>query len=118
MSHKTFSALALTIALPLATLTIAALPGAARADETVMAHLASFRSQPAAERAWHILADQYSGVLYTKAQLRVVQLGAKGQWWRVYADGDQTIVRLLCDSLKQRKQYCVLHGRDSLQPTR
>ncbi len=93
-------------------------PAIAQADEQVMAHLASFRSQAAAERSWHVLADQYSSILYTRAELRIVQLGAKGQWWRVYADGDQTIVRMLCDSMKRRKRYCVLHGRESLQPVR
>ena len=95
-----------------------ALPVPTQAEEQVMAHLASFRSQAAAERSWHVLADQYSSVLYTEARLQVVQLGAKGQWWRIYADGNQTIVRMLCDSMKRRKQYCVLHDRDSLQPVR
>lgn len=89
------------------------LPAAAQAEE-VMAHLASFRSQAAAEKSWRWLAEQYSSVLYTKAELRIVQLGAKGEWWRVYADGDQDIVRMLCDSMKRRKQYCVLHERSTL----
>lgn len=107
-----------TILAALAAALLFALPITAQAEEQVMAHLASFRSQAAAERSWHVLADQYSSVLYTRAELRIVQLGVKGQWWRVYADGDQTIVRLLCDSMKRRKQYCVLHDRESLEPVR
>ena len=103
---------------PISAALLLALPVPTQAEEQVMAHLASFRSQAAAERSWHVLADQYSSVLYTEARLQVVQLGAKGQWWRIYADGNQTIVRMLCDSMKRRKQYCVLHDRDSLQPVR
>lgn len=92
-------------------------PAAAEAGE-VMAHLASYRSQAAAEQGWRVLTDRYSSVLYTKADVRIVQLGAKGQWWRLYADGDQNIVRMLCDSMKQRKLYCQLHDRESLTPAR
>lgn len=84
----------------------------------VLAHLASYRSKAAAERGWHVLTDQYSSILYTRAELRIVQLGAKGEWWRIYADGDQKILHMLCDSMKQRKLYCVLHDKATLAPLR
>lgn len=102
---------ALVAALPLI------LPAAAQAAE-VVAHLASYRSQAAAENGWRVLADKYSSVLYTKADVRIVQLGPKGQWWRLYAVGDQHIVRMLCDSMRQRKLYCQLHDGESLTPVR
>lgn len=113
MSRRRRTALAAVLLL----LPLLPLPAAAQATD-VMAHLASYRSRAAAERGWHILTDQYSSILYTRAELRIVQLGAKGEWWRVYADGDQTIVRMLCDSMKQRKLYCTLHDKASLQMAR
>jgi hypothetical protein len=73
------------------------------------AHLASYRSKATAERGWRILADAYSSVLYFHPVIREVDLPGKGHFFRLYADGDQQLLVSLCDSMRQRALYCVLH---------
>ncbi len=106
-----------------APLLLAAAPAAqaqeARAAVTgpkTMAHLASYRGLEAAERGWRVMTELYSSVLYFQPELRIVDLDGKGQWFRLYAEGDQALMRLLCDSLTARKLYCVLHDRETLKP--
>lgn len=96
-------------------------PAVAAAQEAaapIMAHLASYRSHAAAEKGWHVLADQYSSVLYFRPQFRIVDVDGKGRFFRLYAEGDAALMRLLCGSLTQRKLYCALHDAASLKPVR
>ncbi len=96
-------------------------PAAAAAQDApspIMAHLASYKSRVNAEKGWRVLADQYSSVLYFQPQLRIVDIDGKGQFFRLYAEGDEELMRLLCDSLAQLKRYCVLHEAATLKPRR
>lgn len=100
-------------------LVAAAVPAAAeQAPAAIMAHLASYKSRDSAERGWRVLADHYSSVLYFSPQFRIVDLDGKGKFFRLYAEGDEELMRMLCQSLQQRRMYCVLHDAGSLKPSR
>ena len=75
------------------------------------AHLASYRSEAAAQRGWQVLAAQYSGLLQLEQAIVEVDLPGKGHFYRLYAVGDQDMVTRLCRSLKKRKLACDLNGR-------
>lgn len=91
---------------------------AAAAEPMALAHLASYKSRDNAERGWRILTDQYSSVLYFKPAMRIVDLDGKGRFFRLYAEGDQELMRMLCASLVQRRLYCVLHDATTMTPVR
>lgn len=85
---------------------------------SVMAHLASYKTMTGAEKGWKVLAEGYSSVLYFKPDLKLIDLTAKGQWVRLYAQGDEKLMRLLCASLKAKKQYCELHDSSTMKPVK
>lgn len=92
-------------------------PAAAAAQQPeAYAHLASYRSRESAEKGWRAMTELYSSVLYFQPTFRIVDLAGKGRFFRLYAQGDQALMRLLCDSLRRRKLYCVLHDTATLQP--
>ncbi|MBF0375267.1 MAG: hypothetical protein HQL39_17860 [Alphaproteobacteria bacterium] len=84
----------------------------------VMAHLASYKTISGAEKGWKTLSEGYSSVLYFKPDIKAIDLTAKGQWVRLYAQGDEKMMRLLCASLKEKKQYCELHDSSTMKPVK
>lgn len=80
--------------------------------EEVWAHLASYKVARNADTGWHDLADGFSSILYFAPKIVEVTLPGKGHFRRLYATGDQELVRTLCGSMKARKQYCMLHKPD------
>lgn len=84
------------------------------AEPEVMAHLASYRSKAGAEKGWRVMAETYSSVLYFEPEVLRIEIVEKGEFFRLYAAGDQELVRMLCGSLNERSLYCALHRRDAV----
>ncbi len=75
---------------------------------TLHAHLASYKGHLDAEKAWRILAEQYSSVLYFSPRITEVDIPGKGKFQRLSTEGDEEMTRSLCKSLRERKLYCAL----------
>lgn len=74
----------------------------------VWAHLASYKVARNADTGWHEIAEGFSSVLYFTPKIVEVDIPGKGHFRRLYATGDQELVRTLCGSMKARRQYCML----------
>lgn len=72
------------------------------------AHLASYRHKADAERGWKVLTEAYSSILYFHPAIREVDLPGKGHYFRLFASGDQQVMASLCQSMHEKKLYCVM----------
>ncbi len=72
-------------------------------------HLASYRSQRAADRGWSILREAHKDLLGDLSlEVSRISLGTKGVFYRLKAGPltDKAAARNLCRELKKRRQYC------------
>jgi hypothetical protein len=76
---------------------------------TVMAHLASYRSEGMAREGWGKLLASYPALRAFKPHYEKVTLGKKGTFIRLMAMGASAQrVNDLCHNLKSKKTYCVV----------
>lgn len=81
----------------------------AAVDDAFKVHLSSFRKKELAERSWRNLVKEYPQMLGPlKPIIDQVDVGAKGQFYRVYAGplADAKAARDLCFFLRQKNVYC------------
>ena len=72
-------------------------------------HLASYRSQRAADRGWSILREAHKDLLGDLSrEVSRINLGTKGVFYRLKAGPlvDKAAAHNLCRELKKRRQYC------------
>ncbi len=83
---------------------------AAPAQSGLGLHLASYRTQQAAEEGWRTISDKYKGQLSgLNSRISQVNLGqGKGTFFRLLAGpvSDQQQAKSICDQLKRANQYC------------
>ena len=82
-------------------------PPAPTAQAMTPLYLASYGSQATAERGWHTLSTDSATLRHLKAEMRPVDLGAKGHFIRLYAQTDSAAqVAQVCHELKHLLPHC------------
>lgn len=71
-------------------------------------HLASYRTQKAAERGWTQLKKAHKVLRDMEHEISKVSVRGKGTYWRLKAGpvADEAAAKNLCGELKKRRQYC------------